>query len=380
MARPVWKGSIAFGLVSIPVGLHGAVQDQRVRFHQLERGTSNRIRYRRVNEETGEEVPLERIVRGVPVDDGRIVVLDDDDLAAAAPEQSRTIDLQDFVDGEQIDPVLYDTPYYLAPATTAARRPYALLAAALERSGRVGIATFVLREREHLAAIRSRDGVLVLETLRFADEVREPPVELRDIDGVAASGRELDIALSLVESMQADFDPARYHDTYRERLEALVEAKARGETLEVHPAAPAAASNVVDLVSVLSRSVDEARRRRLADDDAGGVTAGGRPAGADDDGAAGAARGTSARSSAAGPKAASPKVASPGVADSGATGSADAGAGAPPDLAGLRRDDLYRLAQELDVPGRSSMGRAALLEAVVAARRQAPAPARRRAS
>lgn len=360
MARPVWKGSIAFGLVSIPVGLHGAVREQRVRFHQLERGTSNRIRYRRVNEATGEEVPLERIVRGVPVEDGRIVVVDDDDLAAAAPEQSRTIDLQDFVDGEQIDPLLYETPYYLAPATPAARRPYALLAAALERSGRVGIATFVLREREHLAAIRSSAGVLVLSTMRFADEVREPPVELEGISGVVA-GRELDIALSLVESMQAAFDPASYHDTYRQRLEALIEAKARGEAIDVHAKAPEA-SNVVDLVSVLSRSLEEVRRRRSGRGDGAG-----RPAGRSPDGpqvvAGSGGPGAGGRSA-------------PAAVTAGAVAESEGVA----DLAGLRRDQLYRLARELGVPGRSSMGRAALLDAVVAARRQGPPASRRRAS
>lgn len=340
MARPVWKGSIAFGLVSIPVGLHGAVREQRVRFNQLERGTSNRIRYRRVNEETGEEVPLERIVRGVPVGDGRYVVLEEEDLAAAAPEQSRTIELQDFVAGEEIDPILYETPYYLAPATAAARRPYALLAAALEEAGRVGIATFVLREREHLAAIRSQGGVLVLETMRFADEVRGRPSELDGIEEVEPRGRELEIARSLVESMATHFEPARYRDTYRERLEAVVEAKARGEVIEVHEPARAA-TNVVDLVSVLSRSVEEARRRR-AGSDGEGARAPGRAPGREE-----AAREDDE---------------------------------ARRDLSGLTRAELYQMAKELGVPGRSSMGREALAEAVGAAQRGAPPRARRRAS
>lgn len=359
MARPVWKGSISFGLVSIPVGLHGAVREQRVRFNQLERGTSNRIRYRRVNEETGDEVPLDRIVRGVPLGDGQYVVLDDDDLAAAAPEQSRTIELVEFVAGAEIDPVLYDTPYYLAPATAAARRPYALLAAALEESGRVGIATFVLREREHLAAIRSRGGTLVLETMRFADEVREPPAELDGIAELEPRGRELEIALSLVDSMAASFDPTRFRDTYRERLEALIEAKARGETIEVHaPTAPA--SNVVDLVAVLSRSVDEARQRRAGSDTSG--------ASAPETGKAEARDGASR----AGRRRERSAVAEAPTA-------APAPSEQPSDLSALSRDELYELAKVHGVPGRSSMGRAALLEAVEAAIR-AGRPRRRRAS
>lgn len=324
MARPVWKGTIAFGLVSIPVGLHVAVQEHRVRFNQLERGTANRIRYRRVNEETGEEVPLERIVRAVPLGEGRYVVLDDDELAAVAPEQSRTIELLDFVAGEEIDPMLYETPYFLAPSGEAARRPYALLATALEASGRVGIATFVLREREHLAAIRSRGRLLVLETMRFADELRRPPEELEGIEALESRGRELEIARSLVESMESPWDPGRYEDSYRARLEALVEAKARGEQIEVHAPAEAAAK-VVDLVAVLSRSVEEARQRRAAAGD--------------------------------------------GAAD-----------GAPPELSKLSRDELYRLAQAHEVAGRSSMSREALVEAVEAAMRRAGGRARRRAS
>ena len=151
MARPVWKGSIVFGLVSIPVGLHSAVQEHRARFNQLQRGTSNRIRYKRVNEATGEEVPYEEIVRGFPLGSGRYVVIEDEELAAASPKASRTIELLDFVEGAEIDPMAYATPYYLAPEGEPARRPYALLLAALERSGRVGIAKFVLREREHLS-------------------------------------------------------------------------------------------------------------------------------------------------------------------------------------------------------------------------------------
>lgn len=349
MARPVWKGSISFGLVSIPVGLHGAVREQRVRFNQLERGTSSRIRYRRVNEETGEEVPLERIVRGVPVGDGRYVVLDDEELAAAAPEQSRTIELQDFVAAGEIDPILYETPYYLAPATAAAGRPYALLAAALEQAGRVGIATFVLREREHLAAIRSQGGVLVLETMRFADEVRSRPSELEAIEDLEPRGRELEIALSLVESMAASFEPTRYRDTYRERLEAVVEAKARGEAIEVHEPAQQA-TNVVDLVSVLSRSVEEARRRRAG-------------AAGEDAAAPGEGRGEPAEA----------------VAEVQGKQPADQEQ-AYGDLSGLSRDALYQVAKELGVPGRSSMGRDALLEAVTSIRREGGGRVHRRAS
>jgi DNA end-binding protein Ku len=261
MARALWKGAIAFGLVSIPVGLYVAIEEHRIRFNQLERGTSNRIRYRRVNEVTGEEVPLERIVRALPLGGGRYVVLDDDELAAAAPRRSRTIELLDFVPAQEIDPMLYDTPYYLVPANDAARRPYVLLAKALWSSGRVGVASLVLREREHLAAIRSRGATLVLETMHFADEVRSEPDELEGLEDLELSKRELSVAQTLVESMAAAWEPTRYRDSYRERLEALAQAKARGEQVVVSEPEEAPA-NVVDLVAALSRSVAAARAKR----------------------------------------------------------------------------------------------------------------------
>lgn len=347
----MWKGTIAFGLVSIPVALHVAVQEHRVRFNQLEEGTSNRIRYRRVNEETGKEVPLERIVRGAPLGQGRYVVLDDEELAAAAPKQSRTIELLDFVAGEAIDPMQFDTPYYLAPANDAARRPYALLAAALRDAGRVGVASFVLREREHLAAIRTNGPILVLETMRFADEIRQPPAELEGIDELEPRARELEIARSLVDSMASEWEPERYKDAYRERLEAVIDAKARGEQIAVHePAEPA--SNVVDLVSVLSRSVEMARGRR-----AGGA---GEERGANEDGA-GAAAGPETADGRGGPRG----------------GDAEARPGGPDELSQMTRSELYRLAKEHDIAGRSSMDREALISALreVTGR---PRPARRR--
>lgn len=362
MARPVWTGTIAFGLVSIPVGLHSAIQDHRPRFNQLERGTSDRIRYKRVNEATGEEVPYEDIVRGFPIGRGRYVILDDEDLAAAAPRASKTIDLLDFVQSSEIDPVYYDTPYYLVPQGDAARRPYALFASALEAAGRVGIASFVLREREHLCAIRSRGSELVLETMHFADDVRSLPDELSGIDEVEPRGRELEIAVSLIESMASPFEPDRYRDEYRDRLEEIVQAKARGEEVVVEERPEEEPAQVIDLVSVLSRSVAEARRRR-GEPEAGPDR---QPDAADEERAP-------ARSRRAGSAAKPPAKAEDD------RGGIDAAAVEGRPLEELGRAELYDKARELDVPNRSAMTRQELIDAIAAVTPR-PGRGRRRAS
>lgn len=344
MARPIWKGAIAFGLVSIPVGLQSAVQEQRPRFNQLQRGSSNRIRYKRVNESTGEEVPYEEIVRGVEVGRGRYVVLDDDELKSAAPRASRTIDLLDFVEAAEIDPVYYDTPYYLVPDGEAARRPYALLVAALQKAERVGIATFVLREREHLCALRAKGSLLVLETMRFADEVRPVPGELSGIEELTPRGRELEVAVSLVESLASPFQPERYRDEYRQRIDELVAAKERGEEIVVEEPVGEESAQVIDLVSVLARSVADARRRRGgATDDAGG----------------------------AGPKAAESdrKASRRGTARERSAGEER--------LEELSRSELYERARRLDIPNRSAMNRDELIQALRAAGRASGGHGRR---
>ncbi|MDA8296531.1 MAG: Ku protein [Actinomycetota bacterium] len=340
MARPIWKGAIAFRLVSIPVRLDPVVREHRPRCNQLQRNSSDRIRCRRVNESTGKKVPFGDIVRGVALDRGRFVVLEGADLAAAAPRATRTIELLDFVGGDEIDPLYDASPYYLAPENEAARRPHALFAAPLATANRVGIASLVLREREHLCAVRSRGPLLVLETMRVGDEVRAAPEELAGLEEVEPQPRELDMARSPVGAMAGAFDPERSCDAYRERIDELVAAKARGEVVvvEQEPAPPDA--EVIDLVSVLSRSMARAREDRGAT----GVAPGG-----------------------------------PGPC-SGRRASAGGDGGDGGDLASRSRTELYERAQAAGVPGRSKMSRDDLVAALERIGRPVRSSGRRRAS
>lgn len=253
MARPVWRGSITFGLVTIPVELYSATQDHAFHFSQYERGTSDRIRYRRVNERTGKEVDYHDIVKGYEFDDGELVLVDQDELARIAPGRSRTIDIDAFVDLAEIDPVYFQKSYWLAPASSEHRRAYALLLRAMEQSGRAGIARFVMRAKEYVAALRAGDSVLALDTLLFADEVRQPDVE-DPADGVTVRDNEVKMATSLIDSMAASWRPEDYGDTYTARVRELLDEKKAGRTVE--PAGePAQPTEVVDLFEALSRSV-----------------------------------------------------------------------------------------------------------------------------
>jgi len=264
MARAIWKGSLSFGLVNVPVGLYTATQDKTIHFNQFEEGTSDRIRYKRVNERTGEEVDYARIVKGVDLGGGEFAILTPDELDAAAPEKSRTIDIEGFVDLADIDPIYYRTTYFLAPEGDAARRAYALLRKAMQESNKVGIATFVMRNKEYLVAIRPEDEVIALETMYFADEIRTPSEELPNLstDG-KFTAKELDMAQLLIDSLAQDFDPTKYHDDYRRQVEELVETKRQGGVIETAPR-PARSSNVVDLLEALQASVEDAggARRR----------------------------------------------------------------------------------------------------------------------
>jgi DNA end-binding protein Ku len=265
MARAIWKGSLSFGLVNVPVGLYTATQDKAIHFNQFEEGTSDRIRYKRVNERTGEEVDYARIVKGVDLGGGEFAILTPDELDAAAPEKSRTIDIEGFVDLADIDPIYYRTTYFLAPEGDAARRAYALLRKAMQESNKVGIATFVMRNKEYLVAIRPEDEVIALETMYFADEIRTPSEELPNLstDG-KFTAKELDMAQLLIDSLAQDFDPTKYHDDYRRQVEELVETKRQGGVIETAPR-PARSSNVVDLLEALQASVEDAGRRPASD-------------------------------------------------------------------------------------------------------------------
>ena len=253
--RTTWKGSLSFGLVNVPIGVYPATQDKTVHFNQFEEGTSDRIRYRRVNERTGEEVDNSRIVRGVDVGGGEYAILSDEELVAASPEKSRTIEITDFVDLEEIDPIYYRTSYYLAPDGEAASKAFALLRRAMREANRVGIATMVMRSKEYLVAVRPDEELLVMETMYFSDEIRSKD-ELADIPSDAnLSEREIDTAKMLIDAMAAKWDPEAYHDTYRERVEDLVHQKLEGKEI-VTEAAPPERAPVVDLIAALNASME----------------------------------------------------------------------------------------------------------------------------
>jgi len=252
----MWSGAISFGLVNVPVKLYSAVSRKTVRFHQLNAKTGHRIAQKRVDSATGDEVPYEDIVKGYELTKERYVVITPDELEALDPERSRTIDIEDFVDLEDIDPVYYDHPYYLVP-DKGATKAYGLLLNAMEESGKVAVARVVLRSKEQLVAIRPAPGnVLTMETMLFADEV-VPPEELDDLPeetDLKASQRELTMAQQLIDSLSSDFEPGKYRDEYREKVLELIERKASGEEIAVQPEAPEP-KKVPDLMAALEASL-----------------------------------------------------------------------------------------------------------------------------
>ncbi len=252
--RTIWKGALSFGLVNIPVGVYPATSDKSIHFNQFEEGTSDRIRYKKVNERTGSEVPQDRIVRGFDLGGGEYVVLTDEELETAEPKKSRQVEITDFVDQADIDPVYFRSSYYLAPEGAGADKAYALLRQAMADAGKVAIATLVMRNKEYLVAIRPDEDALALHTMYFADEVRSPDRELELPDTGDVSDRELSMAQLLIESMESEWDPARYHDTHREKVEALVEEKRSGHEIVVQ-AGPEPAAKVVDLMEALNASI-----------------------------------------------------------------------------------------------------------------------------
>jgi DNA end-binding protein Ku len=261
MARAVWSGSISFGLVNVPVKAFTAMRDHSVHFHQLERGTGARIRYQKVSEKTGEEVPSDKIEQGFELADGSYVVLGSDEIDDLRPEATRTIDVQDFVALDAIDPIYFERTYWLAPGNDTATRAYRLLQQAMEDQQRVGIGTVVLRNKQYLAAIRPLDGALAMSTMRFADEV----VDRKDVDEVPSGGakpaaKELKMAAQLIDSLTSEWKPERYTDTYTEQLRALIEAKAAGREVTAPPA-DEAPSKVLDLMAALEASLSEARSK-----------------------------------------------------------------------------------------------------------------------
>jgi len=322
VARAIWTGSIAFGLVSIPVGVFSATEDHTIHFHQFQRGTSDRVRNKRVNERTGREVEFDEIVKGADVGDGEHVIVEPDELDSVAPGRSRSLEISDFVDLDEIDPIYFNRTYWLAPTGDEYARPYALLRQAMSATNRAAIGTFVMRGKEYLAAIRADGDVLALQTLYFADEVRDP-AELDNVPGKRAKGgsdKELDMATGLIESMSAPWKPERYRDSYQDRVRKLIEDKRKGREIvtESEPAEPTAMS---DLLEALQRSVEAARGGGKKDaakkKEGGGRKKKGKPA--------------------------------------------------QPDLSSASKSELLAMARELKVSGRSSMNRDQLVDALRAA-------------
>ncbi|GAA1588690.1 hypothetical protein GCM10009789_47820 [Kribbella sancticallisti] len=262
MARAIWSGYISFGLVSVPVGLYSATQEHELDFHQFQRGTSDRIRYKRVNERTGREVDYDKIVKGHDVGGGEYVIVEQEELADVAPGRSRTLEISRFVDLDEIDPIHFQKSYYLGPRDKENASSYGLLRDALAKTNRAGIASFVMRGKEYLATIRADGKVLVLETMFFADEIRDPAKEVDDLPS-KASGKQLSMAVDLVEAMSGPWRASDYKDSYTERVKKLVADKRKGKGKEIvfNEEEPEATSTT-DLVAALRASVEEARERR----------------------------------------------------------------------------------------------------------------------
>ena len=258
MARAIWSGSISFGLLNVPVRLYSAVSKQTVRFRELREGDGSRVKHKRVAESDGKEVPYEKIVKGYEYAPDQYVVLSRDELSELEPQRSRAIEIQDFVDLDEIDPIYFEQPYYLGP-DKGAERAYALLVQAMKDARKVAVARFVLRNKEHLAAIRPMGDVLTLTTMRFHDEVSSP----QDLDGEVfeeakpkkPEKRELEMATQLIESLTSDFDPDKYRDEYREELLDLLERKAEGKEVVSAPTEEPKPTKAPDLMAALEESL-----------------------------------------------------------------------------------------------------------------------------
>jgi DNA end-binding protein Ku len=256
MPRPIWSGVISFGLVSVPVRMYSATQSKELRFHFLDRRDLTPIGYDKVRKDTGESVPADEIVRGFEIEKGQYVPIEDEDLDRLDIELTHSIDICDFVSIDEIDPIYFRKAYYLLPQE-GAEKPYRLLVRALEETGKVGIAKVVIRNKQHLAALRAHDGMLVLETMYYADEIRQP----ESVNGrTRLQKAEVDMAKSLVENLSATFDPERYDDTYRKELLQLIRAKAKGQDLPEPKEAED--GEVFDLMAALRESVERTKKQK----------------------------------------------------------------------------------------------------------------------
>jgi DNA end-binding protein Ku len=258
--RSIWKGAISFGLVTIPVKLYSATEQKDVSFHQVRRSDGSRIRYKRVAQADGEEVPYGEIAKGYELPSGETVVLTDEDFADLPLTTNRAIDVLQFVPLEEVDPIYFEKTYYIEPDKTGAK-PYVLLRDALEESGKVAIVKVALRNRESLATLRVREGVFVLETMLWPDEVRKPDFAFLDED-IEVRSQELAMAGSLIETLSGEFDPSQYKDEYREALQQVIEAKVEGHEVKQPEQAQPTSGTVVDLMAALRASVEAAKKDR----------------------------------------------------------------------------------------------------------------------
>jgi DNA end-binding protein Ku len=260
MPRAIWSGAISFGLVNVPVKLYSAVSRKTVRFHQLHDETGVRIQQKRVDPSTGEEVQYEDVVKGYELSPEHYVVITPEELESLDPVKTRSIDISDFVQLDQIDPIYFDHPYFLAPGQGGAKA-YELLRQAMEESGKVAIGRVVIRSKESLVAIRPSGPALAMETMLFPDEVVDPlSLDELPVEDAKATKRELEMARQLIASLSGDFDPSQYRDEYRERVLELIERKAQGEEIAVQPAAQEP-EKVPDLMAALEASIKAVKDR-----------------------------------------------------------------------------------------------------------------------
>ena len=261
MARPIWSGTISFGLVNVPVKAYSAVRDHDVHFHQLQKRTGSRIRYQKVSEKSGKEVEPKDIEMGFEVRKGRYVTFDKEELQELRPESTKAVEISDFVPLEEIDPIYYERTYWLAPDGDASAKAYQLLRAAMEDRQRVAVGSVVMRNKQYLAAIRPLDGALAMSTMRFADEV----VPRSDVDELPSRSKpppkNLQMAVQLLDAMASDWDPRRYEDTFTEELRQRIEAKDKGEELVEEAERPEPEGKVIDLMAALEESLDAAKGR-----------------------------------------------------------------------------------------------------------------------
>ncbi len=262
MPRAIWSGAISFGLVTVPVKLYTATSRKSVRFNQLDGRTNARVKQKRVSSADGSEVPYDEIVKGYEVAKGQYIVVTEAELAAVAPKASRTIDITDFVEESEIDPIFYDAAYYLLPDELG-RKPYALLLKAMEERDQVAIASFVMRTKQYLCALRPTAGALTLSTMIYYDEVVDPSaIDGLDLSDIEVSDAEVAMATTLIDNLAGPFEPEKYHDNYRTEVMALLERKEAGEEPVVAAASGRDDSEVVDLLAALEASVAAAKKAR----------------------------------------------------------------------------------------------------------------------